>query len=36
MFPPLGNAIKLHLMETRAFGSGVVFLRYQPTDQRQQ
>ncbi|GIK42890.1 MAG: deaminase [Chloroflexota bacterium] len=29
MFPVLGDMINLRLVETRAFGSGVVYLRYQ-------
>jgi dihydrofolate reductase len=29
MFPPLANRIKLQLIETHTFNSGVVFLRYQ-------
>jgi len=28
-FPALANRIGLRLVETRAFGSGVVYLRYQ-------
>jgi dihydrofolate reductase len=28
-FPPLDNTISLRLVETRTFGSGVVYLRYQ-------
>lgn len=31
-FPFLDNPIKLRLVETRTFGSGVVFLRYQRAD----
>jgi hypothetical protein len=27
-FPALGNPIGLNLLETRTFGSGVVYLRY--------
>lgn len=27
-FPALGDKINLHLVETRTFGSGVVYLRY--------
>lgn len=34
-FPALANAIKLRLVETRAFGSGVVYLRYQCADAKQ-
>ena len=29
-FPPVRDDIKLRLLETRTFGSGVVFLRYEP------
>jgi dihydrofolate reductase len=29
MFPALGDAINLRLVETRTFGSGVVYLCYQ-------
>jgi dihydrofolate reductase len=32
MFPALDNAINLRLVETRAFASGVVYLRYQGAD----
>jgi dihydrofolate reductase len=31
-FPALDNTIKLRLVETRTFGSGVVYLRYQRAD----
>jgi dihydrofolate reductase len=31
MFPGMNNLINLRLLETRSFGSGVVFLRYQST-----
>jgi dihydrofolate reductase len=33
--PALDNRINVRLVETRTFGSGVVYLRYQRTDQRQ-
>jgi dihydrofolate reductase len=33
MFPALDKLISLRLIETRRFGSGVVLLRYQRTDQ---
>jgi dihydrofolate reductase len=33
MFPPLDKIIRLRLIETRRFGSGVVLLRYQRADQ---
>lgn len=32
MFPALGDKINLRLVETRTFGSGVVYLRYQRAD----
>ena len=35
MFLPLGDAINLRLVETRTFGSGVVYLRYQRGDEGQ-
>jgi dihydrofolate reductase len=35
MFPSLANKINLKLIETRTFGSGVVFLRYRPGNQEQ-
>jgi len=35
MFSALDNQISLRLVETRTFGSGVVFLRYQRADQVQ-
>jgi dihydrofolate reductase len=31
-FPPLDNTIRLRLVETRTFSSGVVYLRYQRAD----
>jgi len=33
--PALDNTINLRLVETRTFGSGVVYLRYQRADERQ-
>ena len=33
-FPPLDHKINLRLVETRTFGSGVVYLRYQRVDKR--
>jgi dihydrofolate reductase len=33
LFPTLDNTIKLQLVETRTFGSGVVYLRYQRADE---
>jgi dihydrofolate reductase len=35
LFPALVNTINLRLIETRTFGSGVVYLRYQRADERQ-
>jgi dihydrofolate reductase len=35
MFPALDDKINLRLVETRTFGSGVVYLRYQRADERQ-
>jgi riboflavin biosynthesis pyrimidine reductase len=35
MFPALDNKINLRLVETRTFGSGVVYLRYQRADEGQ-
>lgn len=35
MFPTLDNMINLWLVETRTFGSGVVYLRYQRADEGQ-
>lgn len=34
-FPALDNPLKLRLVETRTFGSGVVYLRYQRADAEQ-
>jgi dihydrofolate reductase len=34
-FPALGDKINLRLVETRTFGSGVVYLRYQRADEGQ-
>jgi len=34
-FPPLDSPIDLSLVETRTFGSGVVYLRYQRADEEQ-
>jgi len=34
-FPPLATSLNLRLMETRPFGSGVVYLRYQRAEARQ-
>jgi hypothetical protein len=34
-FPPLGNKIDLRLVETKTFGSGVVYLRYERAQQTQ-
>lgn len=34
-FPVLADKINLRLVETRTFGSGVVYLRYQQADERQ-
>jgi dihydrofolate reductase len=34
-FPVANNPINLQLVETRTFGSGVVYLRYRRTDERQ-
>ena len=34
-FPALGDTIKLRLIETRTFGSGVVYLRYRRADEGQ-
>jgi len=36
MFPAVGDSIKLQLLETRTFRSGVVYLRYQRTDGRRE
>ena len=36
MFPPLDNPIKLRLVETHPFSSGVFLLRYQPADREQE
>ena len=35
-FPPLDTTINLRLIETRTFGSGVVYLRYQRVDEGQE
>jgi len=34
-FPPLDEPLKLRLVETRTFGTGVVYLRYQPAGEGQ-
>jgi dihydrofolate reductase len=35
-FPTLDDKINLRLVETRTFGSGVVYLRYQRADEEQE
>ena len=35
-FPALGDKVNLRLVETRTFGSGVVYLRYQRADEGQE